>query len=327
MRYFHSNKNFNQYKPELSFWEKMKKKNQKREVLTPKSPDILANPFKREAPKPKSYKKILFTTIVLVIFFGWPTLMLTLPYFKINNINIVGTKISKPQEVEDYVRYGDYFKDGLLSRKNYFLFPQSTVAKKIQDKFLYQNVEIKKVFPNSIQIIVTEKPASIIYDNNGIIFLLDQDGKIIKKTELSYSQTIPNAPILNSNASSTLTTPINPTSLAIYEQTKAEYGNFPIINDPKPINTKNEGILSAKLIIAAQMWQKYLKEQGVREVKFFSTDETDFNLKITTDKPWHILINTENDASAQMRNLKTILISNNPTNYVDLRFGERVYWK
>ena len=253
--------------------------------------------------------------------------MLTLPYFKINNISITGTKISKPQEVEDYVRYGDYFKDGLLSRKNYFLFPQTTVAKKIQGKFLYQNVEIKKVFPNSIQIIVFEKPASIIYDNNGTVFLLDQDGKIIKKTELSYNHTIPNAPILNSSASGTPTITIDPTSLAIYEQTKAEYGDFPIINDSKPINTKDTTTLSAKLISTAQMWQKYLKEQGIGEVQFFSTDETDFNLKITTNKPWHILINTESDTDAQMRNLKTILQSNSPTNYVDLRFGERVYWK
>ncbi|MCX6779685.1 MAG: hypothetical protein NT034_00710, partial [Candidatus Magasanikbacteria bacterium] len=138
MRYFHSNKNFNQYKPEPSFLDRFKKKRQKREVVPVKSSDLLSNPFKREQPKPKNYKKILVTTFILLIFLGWLTLMLTLPYFKINNIVITGAKISKAQEVEDYVRYGDYFKDGLICKKNYFLFPDTTVAQKIQNKFLYQ---------------------------------------------------------------------------------------------------------------------------------------------------------------------------------------------
>ncbi len=325
MRYFHSNKNFNQYKPAPSFWDRLKKKRQKRELTAVKTPDILSNPFKKEPPKPKNYKKVLVTAFILLIFLGWLTLMLTLPYFKINNITITGTKISKPQEVSDYVRYGDYFKDGLISKKNYFLFPDKTVAQKIQNKFLYESVEIKKIFPNTINVVVSEKPASIIYDNSGVVYLLDKDGKIIKKTELSYNaiNTVTVAP----SPTNTPAISLNPAALVAYQQTQAEYGNFPVITDHKPISATGDNILSAKLIDAAQVWQKYLKEQGIGEVKFFSTDETDFNLKITLNKPWYILINTQSDINAQMRNLKMILSNNAPTNYIDLRFGDRVYWK
>ncbi len=320
MRYFHSNKNFNQYKPSPSFWERFKKKRQKREVVALKTPDLLSNPFKKEVPKPKNYKKIFVTAFILLIFLGWITLMLTLPYFKINNILINGTKISKPQEVEDYLRHGDYFKDGLISSRNYFLFQDKTVAQKIQDKFLYEKVEIKKVFPNTINIIVSEKPASIIYDNNGLIYLLDKDGKIIKKTEISYNFT---ALVGAFTASST---DFGANRLVAYQQAQT-YGNFPIINDSRSMPVSGDKILSAKLIEAAIIWQKYLKEQAIGEVKFFSTDETDFNLKINLDKSWYIMINSQNDSSAQIHNLKMILSNNKPTNYIDLRFGDRVYWK
>ncbi|MBI5221613.1 MAG: hypothetical protein HY979_02310 [Candidatus Magasanikbacteria bacterium] len=324
MRYFHSNKNFNQYKPAPSFWEKFKKKRQKRDVLPTKTPDLLLNPFKREKPTPKNYKKIFITAFILLIFLGWLTLTLTLPYFKINNIVITGTKISKPQEIENYVRYGDYFKDGLISRKNYFLFQDKAVAQKVQDKFLYEKVEIKKVFPNTINIIISEKPASIIYDNNGKIYLLDKDGKIIKKTEFGYNLTFLGTA---TNSTTTSTPTLNTNSLVVYQKAQIEYGNFPIINDYRTIELSGEKILSAKLIESALIWQKYLKEQAIGEVKFFSTDETDFNLKINLDKPWHILINTQNDSAAEMRNLRMILSNNNPTSYIDLRFGDRVYWK
>ncbi len=325
MRYFHSNKNFNQYKPSVSFWDRFKKKHPQRGLNTIKTPNVLSNPFKREQPKPKNYKKIFVTAFILLIFLGWITLMLTLPYFKINNIVINGTKISKSAEVNDYVRYGDYFKDGLVSRRNYFLFQDKTVAQKIQNKFLYEKVEIKKNFPNTVNIIISEKPASIIYDNNGIIYLLDKDGKIIKKTKLSYNNTNPAQPAL-----SPTTTPIislNQAASRAYEETMAEYGNFPVIIDHKTISTNDDKLLSAKLIETAQLWHKYLKEQAIGEIKFFSTDETDFNLKITLNKPWYILINTQSDTNSQMRNLKMILSSSNPTSYIDLRFGDRVYWK
>lgn len=324
MRYFHSNKNFNQYKPSPSFWDRFKKKHHKRGITPVKTPNLLSNPFKREQPKPKNYKKILSTSFILLIFLGWVTLMFTLPYFKINNIIISGTKISKTQEVEDYIRYGDYFKEGLISRRNYFLFPDETLAQKIQNKFLYEQVEVKKLFPNAINIIVTEKPASIIYDNNGSIYLLDKDGKNIKKTEFSYSTNLVAA---IETSSTTPTTNPNSAALSAYKETQTAYGEFAVINDYKKITDNKDKFLSEKLIDATQTWQKYFKEQGIGHIKFFSTDETDFNLKITLDKPWHVLINTQNDQSAQMRNLKMILSNSNPTSYIDLRFGDRVYWK
>ena len=330
MRYFHSNKNFNQYKPPESFWSKFKKNRRKREIVPNQATGTLVNPFKKEVPKPKSYKKIIITAFILTLFIGWVALMLTLPYFKINKIEVVGTKISRPNEVEDYIRFGDYFKPGLVCRQNYFLFPDKTVANKIQQQFLYQKTEIQKIFPDTIRVIVTEKPASIIYDNNGTIYLLDVDGKLIKKTEFSYTSLLPNQNFASTStitaSSTTSTFALSSGQITAYQATKKEYGNFPVIFDNKPTDLSKD-VLSTTLIQTASSWEKYLTEQAIGQTQFFSTDETDFDLRINLDKPWHILVNTKNDLNTQMRNLKLILSGNKPTGYIDLRFDERVYWK
>ncbi len=324
MRYFHSNKNFVQYKPPESFWSKLKKRHQKRKLIPNQSSgNILANPFKKGPPKPKSFKKIFITAFILVLFGGWITLMLTLPFFKINKIVITGTKISHPQEIQEYVKYSGYFKNGLVCRQNFFLFPDKTVANKIQEHFLYEKVYIKKVFPNTINITVVEKPASVIFDNNGTIYLLDADGKLIKRTEFSYNTN--NQSDISSSSTSTINL-IN-TQVSAYKNVRTEYGEFPIVVDNKT-NIQTENLLPKKTIEAAQVWQRLLKEQGIGQVQYFSSTATDFYLKaFVTDKQWYLLINIQNDLQTQIHNLKVILTNNQPTEYVDLRFGERVYWK
>jgi hypothetical protein len=325
MRYFHSNKNFNQYKPPESFWNRFKKNWRKKEIRPTiiETNDILSNPFKKAPYQQKNYKKILINGLIITIFLAWISLIFTLPYFKITKIQIIGTKISQAKEVENYIKYGDYFKDGLISNQNYFLFPKDTLSNKIKDQFLYEQTEIQKTFPDTIKVIVTEKPPSIIYDDNGQILILDADGKLIKKTEFSYGQIIYDS--LSSSTSSTLNQYND--QLKAYQNVKAEYGDFPIIKDYKIGGAAKDKYLSKNLIQATINWQKYLKDQGIGQVTLFNIDETDFNLKITLDKPFYVLTNTKNDQDAQMRNLKIILNTNHPTNYIDLRFGERIYWK
>ena len=312
MQYFHSNKSFNQYKPHQSFWQKIKIKRQKKEVAGDIRQSSLKNPFKKEViPSKNKTKLILIFFIILIL--SWIVLIFTLPYFKISKIVIDGNKITKTAEVENYVRQFNF------SRNNYFLFPNESTAEKIKQGFLYENVQIKKVFPDTIKITIKEKPASIIYDDNNSYYLLDANGKIIKHLNEFFT-----APIVDMPTDST--TPIN-THLGTYQQIQTTYGAFPVIFNNTPVVNKEKGFLSSKIIQTANEWNNRLKEQGISEVKYFKTGDTDFNLKIFLNQPWYLLINTELDSQIQLKNLKIIQSNNKPTEYIDLRFGERVYWK
>lgn len=314
MQYFHSNKSFNQYKPHQSFWQKMKAKRQKKVVAGDIHQSTLKNPFKKEmAPSHNKTKLVWIFLLALII--GWVVLILTLPYFKINKVVVVGNKITKTIDVENYVR------SSIFSRNNYFLFPDKALAQKIKQIFLYENVQIKKVFPDTIQVVINEKPASVIYDDNTNYYLLDADGKTIKQLNEFI-----NNPIVNTDVTTSSVTPPN-AHLSTYQQIQTTYGNFPVIFNDKATIKNESNLLSSKVIKSAIEWNKFLKEQGVGEVRYFKIGETDFNLKLFTKQPWYILINIDSNSQVQLRNLKIILATNHPIEYIDLRFGERVYWK
>lgn len=329
MRYFHSNKNFNQYKPHQSFWQKLTNKRQKKEFKSDDQHQSLKNPFKKEIPNKKSKGKFITVFFILLIL-TWLILIFTLPYFKINKIVIEGSKINKTAEVENYARNFNELKNKIFSPDNYFLFPTNLLADGIKKEFLYEDVKIEKIFPDTVKIIVVEKPASVIYDDNNSYYLLDTDGRTIKKlTEISV---LTQNEVISTTATVTsslvTSTVIYKDRLNAYLQIQNSYGQFAVIrNNNQQTPTDQNILLSPKMIKAAVDWKKYLKEQGIADIQFFVTDKTNFNLKAISNQPWYILINTDSDPQTQMQNLKTILTNNKPVEYIDLRFGERVYWK
>jgi len=332
MRYFHSQKNFNQYKPHRSFWQRFKSRQKNKPNVVIKD-NSLKNPFKKEKATHKNKNKIVWIFLIFIISI-WIAIIFTIPYFRINKIIIEGNKINKASDVEEFARQTNNFNNGLLPRTNYFLFKGDILAQEIKQEFLYEDVKIDKVFPDTIKIIVIEKPAAVIFDDNTNYYLLDPDGKVIKKINITSNVVTEN---LEDTTSTTSTIPLDTTTTLQsststfnnyhnrtqdYDSIQNTYGQLPIIKTDKPT------VISKKIIELVGEWQKNIKQQGVGEVEYFYLGGADFNLKITLkDDSWYILINTDLDWQTQMKNLKIILANNKPTEYIDLRFGERVYWK
>lgn len=327
MRYFHSNKNFNQYKPHESFWQRFKKRRQKKTVKSEAPINALKNPYKREVEPRLAKNKVIFSTFLILII-SWIGLMLTLPYFKITNISIAGNKITSAQEVKDFINQSKYLQPGIIGHNNYFLFNYKDLANDIKTKFLYDDVQVIKTFPNTINVNLTEKTAQIIYDNNNTYNLLDIDGKVVKTISIPPQTLSDQQASFSPPTSSTSTVVVPNYHTTDYQNLQAQYGKMPIIVDKRSVTSKKtDYLLSAKIIKTALDWTKQLKQQGIGDVAFFALGDNETNLKITLGKPWYLLINTELDYQTQIKNLKIITTNNNPAEYIDLRFGERVYWK
>ena len=77
MRYFHSQKSFNQYKPHQSFWQRVKSRYQKKTNSSVIAPS-LKNPFKKEIVVPKNKTRLVWLFLIFIILF-WIILIFTIP--------------------------------------------------------------------------------------------------------------------------------------------------------------------------------------------------------------------------------------------------------
>lgn len=298
----------------------------------------------------KNWRRRIVIFTLIAIFFTWIGLMLYLPYFRINKVEFVGLTLINAEEINKYIN-DKYLASQILPKNNYFLVNKNTIAKDVAEKYATTKVEVTKVFPGVLNIIIEEKITSIIYDNGSNYALLDNNGTVV----LIISN--------NDNPVVTSTTEISTTSLAIVANTASSsvatadasmgsstpklatedkhspdwrklsksYSSVPIIYDTRrlTISDKQENILTTEYINAIIELQSQIHETGVGEVRYFTTENPVAGVSAITNKPWKLLLQPSNSIADQITNLKTLLGGNNiqPVEYIDLRYGERVFWK
>jgi hypothetical protein len=284
-------------------------------------------------------KKIkIFSIFSLFIF--WFGLIFYLPYFKITTFNYTGLKLLKQEELQAAVSAllpASSTLAILPAKNNFFLVNTKKLEDKLNAQFSVNSIQVTKTFPNELTITVQEKNSSLIYDNGKEYYLLDQEGTAIKflkeaeENELQVNNT--NVPeFLASTAPNTRSTTTSdvPPEIHVpnYKKLNQEFGNYPIVYDLRNTNIKEKqtNILPATFINALNEWQNSLTKQGIVSVDYFTIENLTSGIKIKTNKPWDIYA-TSNNIPAQIEALKLIIKNNHPQEYIDLRYGEKVYWK
>ncbi len=296
-----------------------------------------------------SYLKIAKRALLPLLLATWFGLLIFLPYFRVTKVVFYGLQILKKDEVDSYLR------DTILSNRlplvpsdNYFLLSSSAIQDDIQKKFAVSSIVVTKVFPNELHIEMQEKISSLIYENGGQYFLLDQNGTIIKflgeetaagfSTSTANDPLVHNAPLGEVPVETPTTTPSAVPDLIVatpprqppnYLKIRNLFGNLPLLMDASFVSsTDNEStIVSPRAIKAALDFEEMLEKRDITTVKYFKLQPASGGLVVYTSQPWVIYFQPNDDLEAQFSNLKMVLESNRPTQYIDLRYGERVYWK
>lgn len=339
MKHMHSERAFEKYKPHVSWRKKLSlffaKKQSKNIAPIETGPHYKVNPFKqRHAEKKRTGPNIKVLSFFVVTSF-WLACLLYIPYFHIQKIEYSGLKNNTKQELDSFI-YANYInKKGLLPWGNYFFVSESKLTKALLKNFSFETVTVKKTFPDKISIDVIEKISSVIYDNGKKYFLLDQQGTVIKfLTDVAPSEIIKKQNILlsTSTADSVSSTFFSTTSIThtpnIGKITK-QFGDYPIIYDSRNIEVEKNttSILPSQYIAASIDWYNELNQRGSITPEFFAIDNLNAGVIINTDQNWDIFIQPRNNTADQIDAFKKILSSIKPTSYIDLRFGEKVYWK
>ncbi|HZJ41221.1 MAG TPA: hypothetical protein VFD16_03085 [Candidatus Saccharimonadales bacterium] len=261
----------------------------------------LKNPFfrKKEVKKNAGLKKyflilIMAAVIALVWFF------LASSFWCLKNIEITGLTRFDPSELENIILSREDSRRWLLFKEsNFFLFQKQEVRTEILDKYNFADLEISKKIPSTIKLKISERPYSFIFQQGSDYFYAASDGYVIKEI------------------------PVTPEDFAKYFLLENKSDSV-TINDDNRITLKDvylKFILELNKILMTYSdlpVEKFIIDQELNSVivKFKDGPAAYFSIK--------------DDANEQVEYLalvkkEKIRDNFNKTNYIDLRYGSRIF--
>ncbi len=154
---------------------------------------------KKSTKKRKSQQKEFswnrfYFKLICILFFGITIYVLFFSKLaKVDEININGNQVVNSESILQNVELQMTTKNFLqISKSNFFLVSENKLQQTILDNFpKIKNVEVKKVFPNQIDVSVTEHdliPIVCIESQEGECFILENDGRIVEKADFDSAK-------------------------------------------------------------------------------------------------------------------------------------------
>jgi len=216
--------------------------------------------------------------------------------FRLTDIKLVNNEDLFLENIQDlvdqHINQRRYF---IFKNNNYFLFDQTALVMDLKNQYNLDQVIITKSFPHSIEIRVQEKISQFIWQKDDALYLLDNQG------------------VLN-------------------RQIGEMDEKYLILRDFRNIQPSGEQILSVnELDIVNNIyssWQEMFSSDPVLQIINLTDDLSTIEAQVKLG--YTIKIDSAKDIKEQLNNLKKILAGNIiglDIDYIDLRFGDRVFFK
>lgn len=286
------------------------------------------NPHFRPTGNPQkstgSYYSFLILSAVLA---AWIYFLYASGIFRITDWEINGLKQYNKQEISDALQIFFGKQKFLIFRySNIFIFNKNGFKKEFSSRFTFQNINIRKYYPHKIIIDFEEKKEKLAIYNKNKIYLVAEDGTIIRE-----KGGVGNIIIATSTPAS-----FDINNILADAKTK-ELPDYPIFYDAynELAETAAGTIYPATKIL--QITSVFIENMRIRSnigVKLAGFQKNNGSPKIIiyTDNNWKIYLNNIDDGLKQFYKFYAILNdkikdSGKALEYIDLRFGDRVYIK
>lgn len=251
----------------------------------------------RDKEKTKKRAFAIVFSVSLAILIGLGYFLFFSPVFKIKNIKINGLEKIKKENIEQIInKYLEKNKMVIFSRKNFWIFNKDELRGLIFERYYFDSFEIKKKLPSSVIINLKEKQAVVNWLTNNLCFHLDPSALVVEFCEENNGfVTIKNL----------LDEPL-------------KVGDYAI--ESWELKQIIELFNAIKTSIRSQLQLTQIEKDG--DLLNFNTVEgviLKFNMLLSNGEQLsrlNVLINQDD-------------IKNNLTKleYIDLRFGEKIYYK
>jgi cell division septal protein FtsQ len=221
-------------------------------------------------------------------------------YFTINNVKANGGSRIQPEIIEKFV--WQQIKDSFivfLPQKNIFIFSKNRLIKSLEEKYSFNELKVKKDFPNSIIIDYNEKQYVLIWNEGDKYYYCDEKAYVIAEANL----------------------------LEIKQK------DYPIIknNTDKQISDNNLPIGIEYINYTLALFEKFKNSNEFRIDKFIVDNDVDTVKAVILDGP-SVYFDIKENLEKQFNKLiivkkEKIKDDFNSKSYIDVRIGDSVYYR
>lgn len=256
-----------------------------------------SNPFFRKRRPVTGNLPLSFLNLRLIIFFLMLIVALIIylfyfsPLLKIKEIKISGVNRISEEEIKDFI--WRQLSEG-KNKPNIFLFDIGEVMAALEEEYGFKNLSIKKNFPSAIFLSLQEPTLAAVWHEGDRYYYMDIDGNIISEVNA-----------LDVNAR-----------------------DYPIIDGDE----KGNFGAGARISYIINLFNDFKDGKYRLEVEQFKIDSEINTVQMFLKNGPLIYFNVKEDMNNQIAKLLTLKNeklkdSFNQRAYIDLRYGDRVYYK
>ena len=220
------------------------------------------------------------------------------PAFAINQIRVNSSFYISSDTLAAHIKNQmTQFRWKIMPERNIFAFNTERFLQNVSSQFSLSNAYISKDRPHTLNITRADPPREAIWSSKGAQYAIDAQGKI---------------------AGTIVTPALNATILYDTSNSNPAVGEQVV-----PV-----GLLQ---FVIAVLQDDKIKNLGPKFFTIEKPNATDIQLKLAAG--WKAYFDTTSDSKAQLANLDLILHNTvppdkrNQLDYIDLRYGEKVYYK
>ena len=266
--------------------------------------------WKKHLPqKPRKVQRGYYTdkknnqhkTVVRVIWIIFVIFLLQsifhIKYFKVDKINLEGNKDVTIEDIQSSLQDKLTVSRFLLFKNdNYWVLKTESMEELLLENYNLDEAQVSKKFPDTLNVSIKEKISHFIWQKDDTLYLLDAKGALNRQIRALDDKYL------------------------IIQDFRAQRPSGDVAFDTAEMNIIN------KLYLA---WQDDILDKA--KLTKIRLDDNWGLLELHTDVGFYVKLDANEDIKEQINNLKQVLTAGNITgvdvDYIDIRFGDKVYFK